>query len=238
MADSSEKTNGASIEGAGDSENIGFHTKIKKNSHQEKGEVTLYIVFNNLINAIFFRRPNSSYASAPLLHRIKGSVSENIPLLPDASRNTGRHVLSWARRGSPFRLLLVISVGTIFLLTLTGLLVFMLFFAAATVNAIVISLFMSLVAAGGFLALFFACVAAIYVGALSVAVCVISTATILAVTAVVIATGWIGFFCTVWLVTKKSICLAQHSLNVTGSAISSYSSKRRVSHHPEFKKME
>lgn len=114
MADSSEKTNGALIEGGGDSENSGFHAKIKNSSHPEKGEVTLYIVFNNLINAIFFKSPNSRYTSAPLLQRIKGSVSENIPLLPDASRNTGRHVLAWARRGSPLRLLLVISVSIVY----------------------------------------------------------------------------------------------------------------------------
>ncbi|KAL2551288.1 hypothetical protein Fot_04907 [Forsythia ovata] len=238
MADSTDKTNGVLIEGAGDSEESGFHTKNKKTYNQELGEVTLYTIFNNLINAIFLRSPNSRYASAPLLQRIKTSLSENIPLLRDASRNTGRHVLLWARGGSSLRLLLVVSVGTIALLTLTGLLVFMLFFAAATINAIVISLFMSLVAAGGFLALFFACVAAIYVGALSVAVCVISTATILAIIAVIIATGWIGFFCTVWLVTKKSIGLARHSLYFTGSALSSYTSGRHVPHHPESKKLE
>ncbi|CBI28637.3 unnamed protein product, partial [Vitis vinifera] len=105
--------------------------------------------------------------------------------------------MHWTRRGSALRALLVISVGTITLLALTGLLVFMLFFLAATFNAIVISLLMSLAAAGGFLALFFACITAIYIGALSVAVVVISTATISAIIAVLITTGWIGFFWTV-----------------------------------------
>lgn len=75
------------------------------------------------------------------------------------------------------------------LLAVTGLLVFMLFFLAATFNAIVISLLMSLAAAGGFLALFFAFVTAIYIGALSVAVVVISTTTISAIIAVIITTG-------------------------------------------------
>jgi len=65
----------------------------------------------------------------------------------------------------------------------------MLFFLAATFNAIVISLLMSLAAAGGFLALFFAFLTAIYIGALSVAVFVISTATISATVAVLIVTG-------------------------------------------------
>ncbi|CAL5331947.1 unnamed protein product [Camellia sinensis] len=60
-------------------------------------------------------------------------------------------------------------VGTIIgLLALTGLVVFMLFFLAAAVNAIIISLLVSLAAAGGFLGLFFACVTTIYIGALSV----------------------------------------------------------------------
>ncbi|KAL7194652.1 hypothetical protein ACSBR1_034977 [Camellia fascicularis] len=105
----------------------------------------------------------------------------------------------------------LLQVGTIGLLALTGLVVFTLFFLAATVNAIIISLLVSLAAAGGFLALFFACVMAIYIGALSVAVFVISTATISAIVAVLIATSWIGFFWTVWLATKKSVGLAKHS---------------------------
>ena len=81
------------------------------------------------------------------------------------------------------------QVGTITLLALTGLLVFMLFFLAATLNAIIIAFLMSLAAAGGFLALFFACLTAIYIGALSVAVFIISTTTISTMIAVMIATG-------------------------------------------------
>lgn len=83
----------------------------------------------------------------------------------------------------------MLQAGTITFLTLAGLLVFLLFFVAATVNAVVISLVMSLAAAGGFLAIFFACVAAIYIGALSVAIFVISTATISCIIAVLIAAG-------------------------------------------------
>ncbi|KAH6754850.1 voltage-dependent L-type calcium channel subunit [Perilla frutescens var. hirtella] len=183
-------------------------------------ELTLFTILNRLISAIFFPAPNSS---SPLLKRIKISLSENIPLLRDASTNTGIRLLQWTRRGSPLRALFVVSVGTIVSLTLAGLLVFMLFFVAATVNAIVISLVMSLAAAGGFLALFFACVAAIYIGALSVAVFVISTTTISCIIAVLIATGWIGFFWTLWIAAQKSIGLAKHSVCMTGSAISAYS---------------
>jgi hypothetical protein len=50
------------------------------------------------------------------------------------------------------------QVGTITLTTLTGLLIFMSFLLVATANAIIIvSVLMSLAAAGGFLALSFAC---------------------------------------------------------------------------------
>lgn len=65
----------------------------------------------------------------------------------------------------------------------------MLFFVAATFNAIIISLLVSLAAAGGLLALFFACVAAIYVGALSIALFVISAITISLMIAVLTVTG-------------------------------------------------
>ncbi|KAL1569758.1 hypothetical protein AAHA92_01197 [Salvia divinorum] len=184
-------------------------------------DLTLFTLLNRLIAAVFSPSPNSS---TPLLHRLKTALSDNIPLLRDASNNTAARLLQWTRRGSPLRALFVVSVGTIVFLALAGLLVFMLFFVAATVNAVVISLVMSLAAAGGFLALFFACVAAIYIGALSVAIFVISTATISCIIAVLIAAGWIGFFWTLWIAAQKSIGLAKHSVFITGSALSACSS--------------
>ncbi|XVF20492.1 hypothetical protein REPUB_Repub12eG0005100 [Reevesia pubescens] len=213
-----EQMNGVTVD-----ENTGSH------SHREE---SLYGVLHRLISMIIF--PD---ASTPLIQRIKISVSENGPRLGEASRNTGHTLLLWTRRGSPLRALLVISVGTITLLTLTGLLVFMLFFLAATVNAIIISLLISLAAAGGFLALFFACVTAIYIGALSVAAFVISTATISAIIAVMVATGWVGFFWAVWFGTKKSVGLAKHSLSMTGSALSAYSSGRHARRYREMDKV-
>ncbi|KAJ9147231.1 hypothetical protein P3X46_029412 [Hevea brasiliensis] len=200
----------------------GFDHRQKKAARRKEN---LYDVFHLMLAMIFF--PDSD-SSAPVLQRIKKSLSENGPLLKDAIKNTGRKVLLWTRRGSHLRLLLVISVGTITLLTLTGLLVFMLFFLAATANAIIVSLFISLAAVGGFLSLFFAFVTAIYIGALSVAVFVISTATISAIIAVLISAGGIGFFWTVWLVTKKSVGVATRSLSMTGSVISAYSPVRHA----------
>ncbi|KAK4602477.1 hypothetical protein RGQ29_011501 [Quercus rubra] len=172
------------------------HPHHPHNSHGGGGggaEETLYSVFHRFLSAILF--PDHGTDPAPLLHRIKTSVAHNVPLLREAAGNTARNVLIWTRRGSPLRALLVISVGTITLLALTGLLVFTLFFLAATVNAIVISLLVSLAAA-----------------------------------------GWIGFFVTLWLATKKGFDIAKHSLFVTGSAISSYSTGRHARHNEELGK--
>ncbi|MCD7453687.1 hypothetical protein HAX54_021878 [Datura stramonium] len=229
MADTTEKSNGEFLGKFDDGETVDS-TNFKKTSkgmNQEEDEkgVTLFDIFNRIVTAIF------SSDNGPLIQRIRGSVSENVPLIHQASKNTARNVYSWTRKGSPLRALLVVSVGTIALLALTGLLVFMVFFVAATVNAIVISLLMSLAAAGGFLALFFTCLTAIYIGALSAAVFVISTTTIIAIFAVIVATGWIGFFWTIWLATTKTASLAKRSLNATGSAISAYSSPRHVQHN-------
>ncbi|XP_057517230.1 uncharacterized protein LOC130798312 [Amaranthus tricolor] len=193
---------------------------------------SLYGVLSSLLMAIFFPDPHSD---SSFFQRTKDSCRENLPHLREASKATGVNVLRWARQGSSLRLLLVISIGTITLLTLTGVLVFLLFLAAATVNAIIISLFMSLAAAGGFLAIFFACVAGIYIGALSIAVFVISSATISAIITVLIVTGWLGFFWIVWSVVKKSAGLAKHSVSITGSALTAYTSgwhaHQRHHHH-------
>ncbi|XP_027179104.1 uncharacterized protein LOC113778050 isoform X1 [Coffea eugenioides] len=183
MEGAAESSNGVHAEVSGDGEDKkDFFTK--RTSRQEE-ETTLYTVFNRLIAAMFF--PSS--ASAPLLRRSKAALAENVPLLRLATKNTARHVLLWTRRGSPLRALLVVSVGTIALMALTGLLVFMFFYLAANVNAIVISSLMSLAAAGGLLAIFFAFVTAIYIGALSVAVFVISATTISAIIAPLITAG-------------------------------------------------
>ncbi|MBA0802947.1 hypothetical protein Gohar_013206 [Gossypium harknessii] len=76
-------------------------------------EETLYDVLHRSVSMIL---PDaSSTESAPLLQRIKISVSENGPRLGEASRNTGQTLLRWTRRGSPLRALLVISVMVAYL---------------------------------------------------------------------------------------------------------------------------
>ncbi|KAK7305661.1 hypothetical protein VNO77_43569 [Canavalia gladiata] len=199
--------------------------KLKQSKRREKE--TLPDVLNRIASAILFPEPVDA---GSLLRRIKVSVADNAPLLPEASRNTAKDVLLWTRRGTPFRALFVISVGTVTFVALTGLLVFVLFFLAATINAIVISLLMSLAAAGGFLALFFAFVTAIYIAALSVAIFAIFVTTFWAIVAILITTGWIGFIYTVWLVTRKSFGFAKHSFGMTGSAISSYTTAWQARH--------
>ncbi|KAL3525051.1 hypothetical protein ACH5RR_013423 [Cinchona calisaya] len=232
MADVSENCNGFYVEVVGENQD----EKNSKRSCQERRAdeeeiITLCTIFNRLIAAIFF--PNSDAPSAPpLLHRIKAALSQNIPLLRVATKNSAHHLLLWTRRGSPLRPLIVVSVGTIALLALTGFLVFMLFFVAATINAIVISLLVSLAAVGGFLAIFFAFLTAIYIGALLVAVFVITATTVSAIVAALIVTGWIGLFWTIWLVTQKGVGLVKQSLSMTGSVVSSYSSAGFArSHH-------
>ncbi|GMH26823.1 hypothetical protein Nepgr_028666 [Nepenthes gracilis] len=227
----SETANGESAERFDDD----TYSNAKRRRHQEEesGEDSLYGVVKGLLWSIFCTDPSSGLAGTSLFHRAKTSLRRDLPLLRDASRTTGLRILRWTRQGSSLRALLVISVGTVAFLTLSALLIFLVFFLVATFNAIIISLLMSLVAAGGFLALFFACVVAIYIGALSVALFVISTATISAIVAVLIATGWIGFLWTVWFAMKKSAGIARKSINLTGSAISAYSYSwhaRRHSH--------
>ncbi|CAF1782401.1 hypothetical protein HID58_088968 [Brassica napus] len=182
---------------------------------EEDDTESLYSLVCVMIGSILF--PDSKTYSSPLLQRMRNSVSENGPKLREASRKTSREILQWTRHGSPLRSLLVITMGTIALLTTMALVVFTLFFVAATANAIIISLLVSLAVAGGFLALFFLSLTAIYIGALSVAAFVISTATVSAVFCVLIASGWIGFFYAVWLGARGSLRLVKQ---VMGLAIS------------------
>lgn len=168
----------------------------------------------------------------PLLRRLRAASCEAAPRLRGASRNSARDLLEWTRRGSGLRAILVISVGTITLIALTGLLIFMFFLLVATANAIIVSVLMSLAAAGGFLAIFFACLVAVYIGAVSVAIFAISATVISAVVGVMIATGWVGFFWMIWFAARKSMDLTKHSIGVTSSAIQSYSASRHVNQKP------
>ncbi|XP_028800528.1 uncharacterized protein LOC114755818 [Neltuma alba] len=226
MAESYEtvnpKPNGAYVEVAAEKDVDGTFPATKGGYAKERE--TLYEILHHMVSAILVADQGNN--RAPLLHRIKTSVSQYASRIPEASRNTSQDVLLWTRQGSPLRALLVVSVGTITLVSLTGLFVFLLLVLAATFNAIVISLFVSLAVAGGFLALFFASVTAIYIGALSIAIFAICTASFWAIVAILVTTGWVGFFCTLWLATRKGFELAKQFLTVTSSAITNYADAR------------
>ncbi|XP_062195783.1 uncharacterized protein LOC133898959 [Phragmites australis] len=168
----------------------------------------------------------------PLLRRMRAASCEAAPRLREASRNSARDLLEWTRRGSGLRAILVISAGTITLIALTGLLIFMFFLLVATANAIIVSVLMSLAAAGGFLAIFFACLVAVYIGALSIATFAVSATVISAIVGVMIATGWVGFFWMILFAARKSIDLTKHSVGMTSLAIQSYSTSRHVNQKP------
>ncbi|KAJ3677446.1 hypothetical protein LUZ60_003170 [Juncus effusus] len=185
---------------------------------------SLPAVFRSFFDGVVYSHGGESQ---PLIRRVKDAASEHAPRLRDASRNSAANLIAWTRRGSALRHLFVISVGSIALISLTGVLVFMAFLAALTVNSVVISLLMSLAAFGGFLAIFFALLTAIYVGALSVAIFVISAATISTIIAISIVSGWVGLFLMVWIIGKKSLDLTKQSIDLSCSAVSAYSSSRQ-----------
>ncbi|XP_066352745.1 uncharacterized protein [Miscanthus floridulus] len=189
-------------------------------------EDTLAGVLRSFVDGVWY--PDDE----PLLRRLRAASFEAAPRLRGASRNSARDLLEWTRRGSGLRAILVISVGTITLIALTGLLIFMFFLLVATANAIIVSVLMSLAAAGGFLAIFFACLVAVYIGAVSVTIFAISATVISAVVGVTIATGWVGFFWMIWFAARKSMDLTKHSIGVTSSAIQSYSAPRHANQKP------
>uniref|UniRef100_A0A0E0LUU8 Uncharacterized protein n=1 Tax=Oryza punctata TaxID=4537 RepID=A0A0E0LUU8_ORYPU len=193
-------------------------------SSREEEEDTLPGVLRSFVDGVC----SQGGGGEPLLRRIRAASCETAPRLREASRNSARDLLEWTRRGSGLRAILVISVGTITLIALTGLLIFMFFLLVATTNAVVVSILMSLAAAGGFLAMFFACLVAVYIGVVSVAIFVISTTVISAIVGVMIATGWLGFFWMIWFAARKSMDLTKHSIGVTNSAIQSYNASRHA----------
>ncbi|KAJ4764066.1 voltage-dependent L-type calcium channel subunit [Rhynchospora pubera] len=158
---------------------------IKVESIMSEGH-TLPTVVRGFVDGVL--STDGAYPPRPFLRRVRIAATDAAPKLKDASKNSARDLVVWTRQGSSLRALLVITVGSITLVSVTAVSVFMLFLLAATANAVVISFFVSLAAAGGFLAFFFACLTAIYVGVLCVAFFVISTVTVSAIIATLIAT--------------------------------------------------
>ena len=98
-----EKPNGVYVEVAAEEEE-----EQQQQGMPEKRRVNLYEVVQGIVSPVLFPEHGNT---APLLHRIKTSLSRNVPLIPEASRNTAQDILLWTRAGTPLRLLLVISVS-------------------------------------------------------------------------------------------------------------------------------
>ncbi|CAL5074439.1 unnamed protein product [Urochloa decumbens] len=143
----------------------------------------------------------------PIPRRLWAAARAGAPMLRRPCENAAGELVAWTRRGGAPRALLVVSVGSVALAALTGLLVVVFFVAAAATNAAVFSVLVSMTAAGGFLAVMLALLAAAYVCALSVAVFVISATTITTVIAITIATGWAAFFWVVWFAARECLNL-------------------------------
>ncbi|RZS24237.1 hypothetical protein BHM03_00057289 [Ensete ventricosum] len=163
-----------------------------------------------------------------LLRRLRFSSAKAVARFREDSRNSARDLLLRTRRRGPLGALFGFSVGTITLWALTGLVISLFTLVAATLNVIFVSFQMSLVAVGGFLAVSFASLTAIYIGAILFAMVVLSAATFSVVIAVMLATGWIGLFWIVSVAVKKSMNLTRHSVSITSSAISADSSAWRA----------
>jgi hypothetical protein len=181
----------------------------------ETEEWQIFKVSKELIREIV-----QSKEGLPLIHRTRRAFMEKGPILKEVLGDLAGDLVSWVHRAGPWQGALVIVVGSILLLALTGLGVFMLFFLAATIYAITIGLLLSLVTVGGFMAILFTCLAVFYVGALASAAFVISTTTLLTIAAIVVASGSVAFFWLVWQGTRKSLNITKDSLVVTLAALS------------------
>ena len=89
----------------------GFYVKeeeeLKVKQKKRTGNDSLPEVLNRIASAILFPGPGDD---GSVIRRIKVSVADNAPLLPEASRNSARDVLLWSRGGTPLRALFVITV--------------------------------------------------------------------------------------------------------------------------------
>lgn len=139
------------------------------------------------------------------IHRTRESLREKSPQLKDGVRHTSSEIVQWMHKGGPWRAFLVSTVGIVLLLALVGLCTFLLFFLAATVNAVAIGFLASVASVGAFMALFFTSLTTIYIGFLIMAVLSISIITFFCIWVALIVAGWIAFIWVLWQGLKKGI---------------------------------
>ncbi|KAG6554841.1 hypothetical protein Mapa_003424 [Marchantia paleacea] len=152
-------------------------------------------------------------------------VRKNAPRLKQAAKQSSEDLVRWINQGGPWRSFLITVTGLIALLGLTGVAAFLVFFVIATANTFVVAVLGSMAAVGACVALFFAALTAIYIGALSIAVFVISSIAFMTMLAVVTAAGWIAFWWASWQIVKKVLAVARGSIALTASSLQGATAK-------------
>lgn len=153
--------------------------------------------------------------STSFIHRTRESLWEKSAQIHKALRQASFELVVWMQKGGPWRTFLVSTVAIVLLLGFAGLGTFMLFFLAVTLNAVAVGFLASIASVGAFTALFFSSLTAIYIGALVMAVFVISTITFFCICAALTAAGWIAFLWVVWQGLKKGTDLLKGFLGVS-----------------------
>eukprot|EP00249_Psilotum_nudum_P016087 c25650_g1_i1 orf=323-943(+) len=174
-----------------------------KNAHENVTHILREIVHGILSNR------DGVTGSQSYAQRTKRVFHEKAPQLKAACRHTLSDIVRWTKEGGQWRAFLVTTVAIVLLLVLTGFVVFMLFFAVATANAVAIGFLGSLALVGAFVALFFTSLTTIYIGALVGAVFSISTITFFSICAALTIAGWIGFLWVLWQGFRKVVGLIE-----------------------------
>eukprot|EP00250_Pteridium_aquilinum_P001875 c12083_g1_i1 orf=1-378(-) len=84
------------------------------------------------------------------IHRTRDTLLGKSPQLHKALHRTSSEIIQWMQKGSPWRAFLISTVGIVLLLGLAGLGTFMLFFLAATLNAVAVGFLASVASVGAF----------------------------------------------------------------------------------------
>ncbi|OAE27136.1 hypothetical protein AXG93_4666s1060 [Marchantia polymorpha subsp. ruderalis] len=152
-------------------------------------------------------------------------VQQKAPRLKQAAKQSSEDLVRWINQGGQWRSFLITVTGLIALLGLTGVAAFLVFFVIATTNTIVVALLGSMAAVGACVAVFFAALTAIYIGALSIAVFVISSIAFMTMFAVVTAASWIAFWWASWQLVTKVFDVARGSIALTASSLQGATAK-------------
>ncbi|MCO5600343.1 hypothetical protein L7F22_054454 [Adiantum nelumboides] len=160
--------------------------------------------------------------ASSFIHRTRESLWAKSAQFHKTLQHTSSDLALWMQKGSPWRAFVVSTGAIVALLALAGLGTFVLFFLAATLNAVAIGFLASIAAVGAFTALFFSSLVAIYIGALVMAVFLISTITFFCICAALTASGWIAFLWVVWQGLRKATDFVKGLFGFPVSKLPSY----------------